>query len=486
MTSPALPYQDHANFMHFYEISKIPRPSFYEAGVADYVESFAKEHDLWYNRDSLGNIIIKKQGTLGREGEAPVILQAHMDMVCVKTPQSAHDFTKDPIDIYVEDGWMKARGTTLGADDGAGVANILAILGDESVAHPPLECIFTVQEEDGMGGAKNLDYSLLESQRMIGLDGVDEGTTIYSAASVYAGNIEKNLKYDNNTNDFQAYKLSIKGLASGHGALKIGNEQANAIKVSARILHELNRVVGISLADITGGSLVHIIPYECESVFAVKSDIDSNRVYDLIETTFHAIKDEFAATDENMVFAVEEMNNNANVEVLDKECSDSVIDLLFTIPAGTYKRNCEDLSIVEGSWNVSVVKMANSKLLLTDVSRANHPVSIDHLRQLVGAHALSFGGEYVGLFDYMGYHIPDDSKLTLAWEKIFEEMSGKKFKRIHMHGGLDAGTIYHGLGGIDVIVIMPTVRDVHTPEERMDVESFKRSYEYLKAVLKNI
>ena len=246
------------NFHYFYEISRIPRGSFHEERIADYIEQFARDRGLWCVRDSLHNLIVKKLGSPGREQEKPLMLQAHTDMVCAKEPWSEHDFTRDPIDIREEDGWMRANGTTLGADDGAGVANILALLDEPDLSHPPLECVFTVQEEDGMGGAKGLDMSGLESRRMIGLDGIQEGTTIYSASAVRGCKFWGEFPRDGAPAGAM-YRLRVSGLTSGHGALMIGAERANAIKVSARLLRQLARTCGIRLAGLQGGGLIQLM-----------------------------------------------------------------------------------------------------------------------------------------------------------------------------------------------------------------------------------
>ena len=199
------------NLHYFREISAIPRKSFHEEKIADYLEAFARTHGLWHTRDQLHNVVFKKPGSAGREQEAPLMLQAHTDMVCAKEPWSRHDFLRDPIEIREKDGWMMANGTTLGADDGAGVANILGLLDEPALSHPPLECVFTVQEEDGMGGAKGLDMSALRSRRMIGLDGIQEGTTIYSASAVRGCKFQAKFCQDAAPAE-NTYRLTVSGI----------------------------------------------------------------------------------------------------------------------------------------------------------------------------------------------------------------------------------------------------------------------------------
>lgn len=475
-------YKDQLNFQYFDDVSKIPRMSFHEERMADYLERFSKDHGLWYHRDQIGNVIIKKPGANGKEHAEPIILQAHMDMVCEKEPGFSHDFLTDPIDVFIEDGWMKARGTTLGADDGAGVANILGILSEPGLTHPPLECVFTVQEENGMGGAKSLDFSLLNSRRMIGLDGIEEGTTINSASAVYGGQIKKNIVIDTAEHDTTVFALTVEGLTSGHGALNIGNEQANAIKVAARILYHLNQSFDIKLRDIQGGGLIHVIPRECSAIFETDSDTSAAEVFAAVEKLAGPIKAEYASTDPDMAVHCDIVPVKTGISI-EKKCSNEILGLLYLIPAGAAKRNPKHLERVEGSWNISIVRMADKKIVLDDICRANYPVTTGELKSIVHVYAKMFDAVYEETFRYPGYCVPEDSPLTKIWEEVYEKHSGEKLKKVYLHSALDAGTIYNGLNKIDLIVVAPTVLDVHTPRERMNVESFSRTYRYLKDIL---
>lgn len=481
MQEMAQKYNGQLNFMYFDAIRKIPRMSFHEEKVADYIEHFAIDNGLWYHRDKIGNIIIKKPGTKDKDGSDPIILQAHTDMVCEKEQGCEHDFYKDPIDVYIEDGWMKARETTLGADDGAGVANILGILSEENLSHPPLECVFTVQEENGMGGAKKLDYSMLKSKRMIGLDGIREGSTIFSASAVYGGKVKKNIVIDANAADSNVFQLCVRGLTSGHGGLQIGNEQANAIKVTARILYKLNEILEIKLCDIQGGGLVHVIPRDCTSIFEVDRSIDTEKIVNGIHELAEQIELEYLQTDPGMEISCRLIPYNGLH--VDKKCSDELLQLLYLLPVGAAKRNSKFLDRVEGSWNLSIICLKDGRLVIDVICRANYPLTTAELRSIVCVYAQAFDAVYEETFSYPGYHVPEDSPLTRIYEKVYRKHTGKSLEKAYIHSALDAGTIYEGLNGIDLIVVMPTVLDVHTPKERMNVDSFARTYEYLKDIL---
>lgn len=485
-----LVHENLPQFKYFYEISQIPRPSFHEEKIVNYIEDFAKERSLWYDRDSLGNIIIKKAATKGRESEPPIVLQAHTDMVCEKTADSDHDFMNDPIEIFIEDGWMKANGTTLGADDGAGVANILAILDEDesNISHPPLECVFTVQEEDGMGGAKALDFSLLTSKRMIGLDGVDEGSTIFSGAAVYTGELVKKLEYEESDVDSIPIKLSVTGLSSGHGALNIGKEQANSIKLIARMLERLNHEFGIQLIDINGGTVAIVIPYECDATFLLKSGTDIEKVKTCIEEMLSDFREEYAQTDADLTitYTIAEKKKTC----ISKEQSDRIIDLLNILPVGAYRRDPNHLDRVTGSWNVAIIKTTDEEIRITDMCRANWPVDIATLKSIVDTYAALFEMDYEEVTSYLGFSVPLDSPLTNIWEAVYQEKTGNPFVKSFCHGGLDAGMMFNGLGGkkdeVDLIVVMPQVIGFHTPQEKMDVNSFILTYDCLKEILARI
>ena len=512
------------NFKYFYEISKIPRKSFHEEKVVDYIEEFAKSHGYEYERDAIHNIIVRKPGSKGRENEAPLILQAHTDMVCNKDEGVEHDFLKDPIEIMEVDGFLTANGTTLGADDGAGVANILGLLDEEDLSNPPLECVFTVQEEDGMGGAKALDMSGLKSKRMIGLDGIQEGTTIYSASAVKGCKFKADFKtVDKADVKKNGYVLKVSGLTSGHGALMIGSGRANAIKVSARILQKLICTGSdIELCSMTGGGLIHVIPGSCDTEFAC--DLKLEEIIDKTAEIIAQIKLEYADTDPKMEISLEKVEPGGGKGYADAagcagknagavgsgktyvdagdssktyaaaaesgktyvDASDSArfINLLYLLPVGAYRRTPDKLEQVEGSFNLSIMRMGEGRMAFDVVCRSNYPVDIQDLQDIMESFAKLFNVECERTLDYDGYHVPIDSPLIRIWNDVYKEDTGKDIGLTFMHSALDAGTICRTLGVTDMVVIMPTTPDVHTTRERMNIDSFRRTYLYLKEILR--
>lgn len=468
------------NFHYFYEISRIPRGSFHEERIADYIEQFARDRGLWCVRDSLHNLIVKKPGSPGQEQEKPLMLQAHTDMVCAKEPWSEHDFTRDPIDIREEDGWMRANGTTLGADDGAGVANILALLDEPDLSHPPLECVFTVQEEDGMGGAKGLDVSGLKSRRMIGLDGIQEGTTIYSASAVRGCKFRGEFPRDGAPAGAW-YRLRVSGLTSGHGALMIGAERANAIKVTARLLRQLARTCGIRLAGLQGGGLIHVIPRECAAVFTAEVGLEALR--EAISDLTRQICLEYGETDPEMEITLEAAEGS-EPGCLTAADTERLVTFLYLLPVGAWKRTAGNLAQVEGSFNLSVLRLEGCALACDLVCRSNYPVSIDELWQVAVTYGETFGLDCEVSMDYAGYHVPQDSPLIRLWAEVYQQDTGRELGLTYMHSALDAGTLCERLGIQDMIVVMPTTLEVHTPRERMNIDSFRRTYGYLQEILR--
>lgn len=466
---------------YFYEISKIPRPTYHEEKIADYVEQFAKDHGLWYQRDAMHNIIIKKPGSAGRENEAPLILQAHMDMVCVKTAESTHDFSKDPIEIMEVDGWFRANGTTLGADDGAGVAYMLALLDETDLSNPPLECIFTVQEEDGMGGAKSIDLSEVHGKRMIGLDGNYEGTTVYTAAAVRACKYHMDLK----TAPAQGngYVLNVTGLTSGHGAMLIGSQRANSIKTMARLLRTVQRIAPIQLKSMQGGGLLHVIPRDCRVEFYSALSID--QLHEILDQAMEQVKLEYAISDPNMEITIEEVELD-NVDAIAAADSERVLRFLHLLPAGASLRHAEDLPRVLGSFNLSILKLEGTVMECHLVCRSNYPFDVMENRAIAEEYAEAFGANCESTQEYAGHYVPLDTPLTKVWSEVYKEDTGKDLGLLAVHVGLDAGTIFERQQLEDLVVIMPDTWQVHTTEERMNIDGYRRTYEYVKQILAKI
>ncbi len=470
-------YESYANFRYFDEILQIPRGSFHEEKIADYIEGKVKAAGLSYQRNELGDFVIRIPASEGREQEAPLAIQAHTDMVCMKTPESTHDFTKDPIRVYVEDGWLKTYGTTLGADDGAGVAMILGLIEERNtLSNPPLELILTVQEEDGMGGAKGLDFSLISAKRMIGLDGLRLGSTSFSASAVDQDKYRHPVTRE--AAEGQAWRISVSGLRSGHGGNNIGDGLGNAIKIAGRILYALDRGCGIRFASINGGTMVHTIPPVCEAVFkSSASDQELREVFDRIAAK---IRRQQAEADPNMLLTLEKCED---ILCASKEDSTEILDFLFAVPVGAVKRWYGHQERIISSYNLSTSRTEKEEVSFDYVCRANLPEETGELYEAAKlfAEKFHFGFERVSAYD--GHTVDENSPLTLNYETVYSRKYPGKFERLFMHAGLDAGTIITAKQMDDFIIMMPDVKDVHMPTERMHLQTFAECYEMLKEVI---
>ena len=471
----------------FEEISRIPRQSFREQAVSDYIVTFAKDRGLWFDQDSIGNVIIKKGGTAGCENSGPVMLQAHLDMVCEKAPGISFDFSTESIKLIEENGWVKALGTTLGADDGAGVALILAILDNQTIKHPPLECVFTVQEEDGMGGARHLDYAKLSSKMLVALDGLEEGTTIVSTTGINCGYITKECTIIPNTQ--AVFSLKVSGLRGGHAALNIGKGQGNAIQITARILSAICRKYPVQLVSIAGGTILNGIPQECEARFTFSEYVEQSEamvedLYHLVQKTAHKILEDLKDNDPGLT--AELCSGGEAAYTLSKTSSGEVIRLICMLPMGVDKwdKNAPDFPIA--SRNLGTVSMDGSRIKIGYSCRS---ISTAQISEMVGQTVMiaeNHNAAYQEAFHYSGYTVEEDSPLIRIWSDVFKEETGKELICRRIHSGTDAGTVAENMGRMDIIVLMPNTLDVHTPRERMELASFDRTFQYLSKILERL
>lgn len=499
----------------FEEISRIPRQSFREQQISDYLVAFAKDRGLWCYQDSIGNVVIKKDGTIGLEESEPVMLQAHLDMVCEKISGSVFDFTTEPIQLAVENGWVKARGTTLGADDGAGVALMLAILDHPGIKHPPLECVFTVQEEDGMGGALQLDYSKLSSKRLIALDGLEEGTTIVSTTGIHCGYIVKECpvipiaSVDALRKDGAVFSLKISGLRGGHAALNIGKGQGNAIQIAAEILSEIFHKFPLQLISFDGGSILNGIPQECEVRYCLSGEAGQSceetaessqncklaaELRRIVQNTVREILERLNGRDPGLTAVCEpshadsrrDSSSDPTAYAMNENTSKEVLDLICMLPVGVEAWDKDHTDFPTASRNLGTVSTGHKRLLIGYSCRGITAPQISDMVEETNRIAGSCNAVYQEKFRYSGYSTPADSPLISLWAEVYNEETGKELIRRRIHSGTDAGTIAENMSGMDIIVLMPNTQNVHTPDERMELASFDRTYHYLEKILERL
>ena len=461
--------------IHYYfeEISKIPRGSYNEEGIADYIESLAVEKKWQYERDEMNNIIIFKDATPGYEDHEPLMLEAHMDMVNEKNSDSDHDFDNDPLDLYVEDGFLHARGTTLGADDGYGVSYMLALLTDENVKHPPLECVFTVQEEVGLYGATGLDTSHLKAKRMIGLDSENEGETCTSSSGGMDLLITKPIIGQDN--DSPVYVLEIKGLLGGHSGDCIHKGRGNANKLAARVLyHMLKKGIDVRLVDITGGLKNNAIPRECVVAFASDSDIQD--IENCVNECYKDIQKELEISDPHVTMHLYEDESDVCITAKDSE---ALISIMYLARNGMIEQSQAIAGLTILSLNMGVVRTHDDCITIDYSIRSPLKSARDELALQLDTIASLFNAYTEKSGDYPGWDYDPHSVLRKQFKDFYKLYTNEELKEVATHGGLETGVLKGKIPELDIITMGPNMEDIHTPDERLDIQSFDNTYELL-------
>ena len=464
---------------YFKAISDIPRGSRNEKAVSDYVVKEAKKHGYKYIQDEVYNVIVYKPASPGYEDSEPVILQAHMDMVCEKNKDVVHDFEKDPLDLYVdENGWLRAKGTNLGADDGQGVAYMLAILDDESLEHPALECAFTVMEEIGLYGAIALKKEYFSAKRYINLDSGGEVTTCVTSSGGVRAVLSKNLSFTEN--DKPSYRLEIRGLKGGHSASCIHLELGNAILLAGRVMEELRTLFNdIAIADLNGGMKFNAIPREADITFS--TDCDPDKLEQAAQFCFRRIAQELQYSDEGFNGKIVPVTRDD--KVIDKKISDEILSFLYVIPNGFQHRSMAIEGLTVASLNAGVAYIENDQLYIDDLIRsaaASHGDLMIHQLQIL---CPAYGFRFTLDDRYYGWDYAKESDLRQIFRQVLAE-KGVELKERATHGGLECGIFKGMIPELDIITLGPISKGEHTPEERLDLASFDRAFENLLEVLK--
>lgn len=464
----------------FEEISAIPRPTYHEEKIAKYICDFAIERGLEYYCDSANNVFVKLPASKGREGDEPILLQGHTDMVCEKNEGTVHDFLVDGLSLYEENGFLKARGTTLGADNGCAVAIMLYILdGAEGKlsSHPPIECLFTASEEVGLDGAKLFDYSKVSARKMINMDSADENLIIAGCA----GGARTSLFYKAESEEANgtALAITIKGLAGGHSGEDIEKGRANANKLMGHILLSLSQRFCIRLASINGGSKDNAIPRECQAVITTEQDED---VAGAIKELERELARNMVSEDSGFFVLTETVERP--MLVMDKESSFKVIFLLATVQDGIFEMNRNIRSLVEFSRNIGIVSTDESlgvKFLF--LTRSPEQAQINASLGQLNSYATILGMSVENGNFYPGWSYAQSSQVRELYAEAYRELYGKEITVTTIHAGLECGIIKEKIPDMDMISCGPVVLDLHSPDESMDIASFERFFTIIKKVL---
>ena len=467
-------------FRFFEEISQIPRGSYNTKAVSDYCVRFAKERNLEVIQDSWNNIIIKKPGTAGYEDSEPVIIQGHLDMVCEKTPESTHDFTKDPLQLFIEDGFVKAKDTTLGADNGIAVAMALAILDSTVIEHPPIEALFTVDEEVGMLGAAKIDMSLLKGKMLLNLDSEEEGNLIVGCAGGFR--FTMNIPVSREVKEGAALNVKICGLKGGHSGVEIDRQRGNANKLAGRLLDQICRNHDAAVTEINGGTKDNVISF-MNNFQIVVSEADRESVCEEIVRMKEIWKQEFGADEPELDVQIQEAGTGT-YRAFSEEAAKKVIFFLVNCPDGVYEFNRSLKNMVETSDNLGVVETGEDYVKFMVLIRSSIGSKLDEMKNKFKNFAEYLDASYTIEGEYPGWEYKDVSRIRPIVVNAYEKVLGRKPEVLTIHAGLECGLLSGKNPELDCISYGPEMYDVHSFRERLDIASAGRIWELTKEVLR--
>ena len=465
---------------HFYSLTQIPRPSGHMERITEFLVNFGKGLGLESFVDEVGNVIIRKPATPGMENRKGVILQAHMDMVPQKNNDTVHDFVNDPIQTWIDGEWVKAKGTTLGADNGMGVAAAMAVLESTDLKHGPLEVLITKDEETGMYGAFGLKPGTLQGEILLNLDSEDEGELYIGCAGGIDITAELSYKEEEADKEMVARKITLKGLRGGHSGLEINEGRGNANKLLARITHDLLVEFDCRLSSFSGGNMRNAIPREAHAVLLFNpADIEDLPNY--IKEYEAQLNAEYAPIESGILLLLDEVETPATV--LPEEIQDNMIDMLLACQNGVMRMIPTVPDTVETSSNLAIVLLGGGKAEVRILARSSCDTMKDFLADSLTA-CFNMAGMKVTLSGgYSGWQPNVDSPILQAMTKSYEEQFGVAPKVKVIHAGLECGIIGANCPGLDMISFGPTLRSPHSPDERVLIPTVKKFYDFLVATL---
>lgn len=472
-------------WQNFYQLTQIPRPSNHEEQVQEFVFNFGKELGLETLKDEVGNIIVRKPATPGMENRKGVILQGHLDMVPQKNSEKEHDFVNDPIEAFVDGEWVTANGTTLGADNGIGVAAAMAVLASADLKHGPLEVLFTATEETGMDGAEGLKAGVLQGEILLNTDSEDEGELYVGCAGGEDVGIRFTYTEEQVPANAVAFEVNITGLKGGHSGMDIILQRGNANQVFFRLLNEAYQAVGARLASINGGSLRNAIPREAFGVITVEAD-KSDMLKQLIEAEFAVIKKELSATEPEMNLSIVE--TKLPVELIDEKTQVNLTKGVMACPNGVIRMSDSMPGLVETSSNMASVKSdAAGKTIdiaclmrsSVDSAKANLGKRIAAAFSMAGA-KVKFSGAYPGWQPNMA------SPILKTMQEVYQQKYGKVPEIKAIHAGLECGILGGTYPHWDMISFGPTIRFPHSPDEKVNIATVQKFWDFMVATLENI
>ena len=467
----------------FADLNSVPRPSKKEERVIEFIKDFGKSLNLKTEVDSVGNVVIYKAATSGMENRKKIVLQAHLDMVHQKNTDTEFDFDSQGIDMYIDGDWVRAKGTTLGADNGLGVATMMAILESDSIEHPAIEALFTIDEETGMTGAKGLSPDLLEGDILLNLDTEEDDEIGIGCAGGVDITATKKYDLEKMPEAYRSYSIKVKGLMGGHSGMDIIKGLGNANKLMNRLLVDTSETFNLRISEINGGGLRNAIPRESE-VFIALPETEEESFKKEMEQRIATIKSEFASLEPNMKIDVQKIASEE--KVMDLKSQKEVILALTAAHNGVYRMSPEIEDLVEASNNVAKVSAKDGEVAVKCLTRSSVESSKDDLANSLKAVFELAGFEVKLSGEYPGWAPNSDSAILKSLDEIYQRMNGEKADIAACHAGLECGIIGSHYPNMDMISFGPTIRGAHSPDERASISSSQKYWKFLLEVLKNI
>jgi dipeptidase D len=465
----------------FSEIARIPRPSGHEERIGQFVLDRAKELGLKAIKDACGNIVVRKPASAGREDLPGICLQAHLDMVCEKNADKVHDFMKDPIELVRKGALLTANGTTLGADNGVGVATNLAVMEDRSLSHGPLELLFTLEEETGLTGAKNLGPELVQSRRLLNLDSEEEGVLYVGCAGGKDTFAKWKATRESAPAGSVARQLTVKGLKGGHSGLEIGKGLGNAIKILNRSVMRLTEI-GARLSSMDGGNMRNAIPRECRALLYLPEQ-KLGEAEDLVAKLNTIYRAELAAIEPDLVLTMAELD--AGGTVFDKSLQHRLCRTIAAMPTGVQHMSADIPGLVETSTNLAVIETHDEEIVVITSQRSSAASRLDEVVETVEA-IFELGGASVEASEgYPGWKPNLDSAILKLAKECYRSLYGKDIEVKAIHAGLECGIIGERIPGMDMISFGPTMESVHSPDENIHIDSVGKYWDFLLEILKS-
>ena len=461
-------------WFYFGEILKIPRPSKQEEKIVAFLVDFGREHRLETIKDETGNILIRKPATSGYESAPSMALQGHLDMVCEKNADQVHDFDKDPITAYIDDGWIKARGTTLGADDGIGVAAMLAILESDEIRHGPLECLFTIDEESGLTGAFGLDPGLLESRILLNLDSEDDGEFFIGCAGGRDTVIRLSFRKEAPVPGYNPFTISVKGLTGGHSGDDIHKGRGNANKILNRFLLNAARKHKIRLARFDGGNLRNAIAREAFAEIMVPEG-ETEQLKAGLGVFSDQVRSEYSITEPNL--AINLTPAGIPPYVVDEKSQAGLLNSLYACPHGVMAWSQSIPGFVETSTNLASVKMVDDHFLISTSQRSSVESAKEDICEMVASVFRLAGADVEHSNGYPGWTPDPGSRIVELANESYAKLFGEKPVVRAIHAGLECGLIGDKYPGMDMISFGPTIRGAHSPDEKLEIKAVTKFWD---------